>query len=130
MIVVPEMLIPDPAVSHAMRVLLPFVDEGDSADAALRCFWQAWATALVAACLQAIRVVRLNPAAAALYGCLGLVLAAATWLSAFLTWLAARSLALAKTDRALSAQIAQQQKAVRRILRQHLRRAMPMKSSN
>jgi hypothetical protein len=38
--------------SHAMRVLLPFVDEGESADAALRWFWQAWATALVAACLK------------------------------------------------------------------------------
>jgi Questin oxidase-like len=38
--------------SHAMRVLLPFVDAGEATDAALRWFWQAWATALVAACLK------------------------------------------------------------------------------
>lgn len=38
--------------SHAMRLLLPFVDDSEAADAALRWFWQAWATALVAACLK------------------------------------------------------------------------------
>jgi hypothetical protein len=37
--------------SHALRLLLPFVDDAD-AETALRWFWQAWATALVAACVQ------------------------------------------------------------------------------
>jgi hypothetical protein len=47
--------------SHAMRVLLPFVDAGEAADAALRWFWQAWATALVAACLKPRQPVPLLP---------------------------------------------------------------------
>lgn len=47
--------------SHAMRVLLPFVDAGEAADAALRWFWQAWATALVAACLKPLPPVPLLP---------------------------------------------------------------------
>jgi hypothetical protein len=47
--------------SHAMRVLLPFVDAGAVADAALRWFWQAWATALVAACVKPRPPVALLP---------------------------------------------------------------------
>ena len=38
--------------SHAMRLLLPSLGAGEAADAALRWFWQAWATALVAACVK------------------------------------------------------------------------------
>jgi len=47
--------------SHAMRLLLPFVEAGPAADAALRWFWQAWATALVAACLQPLPPLPLLP---------------------------------------------------------------------
>ena len=47
--------------SHAMRLLLPFVEAGPAADAALRWFWQAWATALVAACLKPLAPAPLLP---------------------------------------------------------------------
>jgi len=47
--------------SHAMRLLLQFAEPGPAADAALRWFWQAWATALVAACLKPRPAVPLLP---------------------------------------------------------------------
>ena len=43
---------------HAMRVLGAFVDDGG---AALRWFWQAWATAVVAAGLKPLPAARLQP---------------------------------------------------------------------